>query len=181
MLNTNLLPPEEKRLVWFEETRRIILFFTLFVLVILLMGSILLLPSFLAFYIEQQEFGRSIKLEEEASQKSGAQEILAASQKTKLAISAVKELSSNSQKVSSLLENLLGDADSVILANVDIKKTGEVALSGTAPARPDLLNFEKKLRGSGIFQEISSPLSNIVREVKINFIMQGKLKPRFGL
>ena len=181
MLATNLLPQEEKKMIWLEETRRIIIFFTLLVAAIFVAGSALLLPSFLAFYIEQQEFNRSIKLEEEASQRLKVREIRAASQKTNLAMTTIKELSSDSPKAGLLLENLLENAASITLTNIGIKKTGEVALSGFAPTRLDLLNFEKNLRNSGIFQEISSPLSNIVREVSINFVMQGKLKSKFGL
>lgn len=181
MLNINLLPAEEKRLVWFEESRRIVLFFALGIAAIFATSSILLLPSFLAFYLEKQELGRSIQLEEEASRRLKVSDILTASRKINLAIASIKEFSSDSSKADSLLENMLGSADSVVLANIGIKKTGDVILSGIAPARLDLLNFEKKLRSSGIFQEIYFPLSNIIREVNINFIMQGKLNPKFGL
>lgn len=182
MLNTNLLPQEEKRLVWFEETRRIVLFFTLFITTIFITASVLLLPSFLAFYLGGREPKRSIEIEEGAAQKLKVHETLKSSQKANSSIQTIKKLASGPSKASSLFENLLDTAAPyIILNNVGVKKTGEVALSGIAPTRLDLLNFEKELRGSGIFQEISSPLSNIIREANINFIMQGKFKPKSDL
>lgn len=182
MLNTNLLPQEEKKLVRLEETRRVIIFFAALIVAVFITGSVLSLPSFLALYLERRELERALKLEEEASQKLKVRETLMVSKKIGSSVAAIKELISDSPKATLLFENLLGSAaPTIVLANLDIKKTGEITLSGFAPTRLDLLNFEKKLRDSGLFQEISSPLSNIVREASINFTMQGKLKPRYNL
>jgi len=182
MLNTNLLLREEKRLIWFEEIRRITVFFTTLAAVVLSLGSMFLLPSFFVFFSQQRELEKLVKAEEEASRWLKVNDALLASKKVNSSISAVKEFLAGPQKVTVLFENLLGIVTPFItIAGIEIKNTGEVTLTGVAPTRSALLDFEKRLRDSGLFQEISFPISNIIREANINFIMQGKVKLKYGL
>ena len=169
-------------MIWFEEISRIIVFFTVLAVVVLIMGSMLLLPSFFVFSSQQREFERLIKAEEEASQEIKSNDILAASKKINSSISVVKELLSGPPKATAIFANLLGTITPlIVIAGIEVKNTGGVTFTGIAPTRLELLNFEKKLRDSGLFQEISFPISNIIREANIDFVMQGKIKSRYGL
>lgn len=182
MLNTNLLPKEEKRLIWFEEVRRIIVFFTILTAVVFIVGSAFLLPSYFVFFLQQREFERLIKVEAEASQGLRVSDILLAAKKVNSAMVVLKEFLSGPQKATALFENLLEAVTPfIVIAGIEVKNNGEATLTGIAPTRSVLLNFEKRLRDSGLFQEISFPISNIIREANIDFVMRGKIKPRYGL
>lgn len=182
MLTINLLPSEEKKFVKLEETRRIILFFMGGLVIMFVIGSVFLSPSFLPLYLERKELERSLRLEEEARAALKVDEVFGRIRRFESAISSVRNFARVSPRASEILEELLAYAgSSILLDNVTVKKGGETILTGRAVARRDLLQFEKNLRDSGKFQEISSPLSNIVRETNINFTLQGKLKPAYGL
>lgn len=182
MLTTNLLPIDDKKLVRLEEARRLILFFAGGLVVVFVVGSILLSPSFLPLFLERKELERSLRLEEEAGRALRVAGTMARLRDLRSAISSVKLFLGRSGGASKILEEFWQQSrDGISLSNVTLKKSGEAILTGTAQKRSDLLRFEKNLRDSGKFQDLSSPFSNIVRESNINFTLQGKLKPAFGL
>ena len=65
--------------------------------------------------------------------------------------------------------------------NLTVKENGDVAVSGRAATRREILQFEDALRKSGRFESLITPLSNIIRNTDLPFIIQGKLKPEFRL
>lgn len=182
MLTTNLLPIEDKKLVRLEEARRLILFFAGGFVAVFVVSSVLLSPSFLPLFFERRELERSLQLEEEAGRALGVAGTRTRLSDLRMVISSVKLFVSRTTGASQILEEFWQQSrDGVQLSNVTLKKGGEAILTGTAQKRSDLLRFEKILRDSGKFQDLSSPLSNIIRETNINFTLQGKLKPAFGL
>ncbi|MBI2640412.1 MAG: hypothetical protein HYW91_00825 [Candidatus Sungbacteria bacterium] len=182
MFTINLLPQEEKRLVRLEEARRIIRFFAGGLISVLFIGSALLAPSFLPLFLERRELERSLQLEKEAGQALNVAEATARLRAFKSALFSIKAFVQTPPRASEILEDLFRQSrDGITIVNITIKKGGDVILTGTAESRDNLLRFEKNLRDSGKFQEISSPLSNIIRETNINFTMKGKLKPAFSL
>ncbi len=182
MLTINLLPPEERKFVRYKEMRRIILFFAGGLVAVFVIGSVLISPSFLPLYLERRELERSLRLEEEAGRALKVNETFERIRRLESVISRVRNFARTPPRASEILEELSVLAgSSITLDNVTIKKGGETILTGMAPGRRDLLQFEKNLRDSDKFQEISSPLSNIVRETNVNFTLQGKLKPAYGL
>lgn len=147
-----------------------------------LVGVILLFPSFLPLALGRSELERIYRIETEAARGLKIEEVNARNQKLLLSIAAVSKATEESGRASSLVVGILAKQSSgVQLNNVSIRKNGDVMLSGIALTRQGLLDFEGVLRDAGIFQDISSPLSNIIREQDINFTMQGKLKPQYAL
>lgn len=181
MLTVNLLPPEEKKIIWTEETRRLVLFFAIISGSLLALGSILLLPSLLPLFFEKQVVNQNLTSIEESATNLKVEKVLAEGRRQKEIISSLKKLISSAPKASPLLEKILKTpAPGVNISYLTISKKGTV-LTGTATTRRNLLNFEKTLRDSGIFQGISSPLSSIIRETNLDFSIQGELKPPYGL
>ena len=182
LLLTNLLPPEQKEVIWQEETRRLICFLAIEFGVVLMIGVSLLLPSFLPLTFERKELKRALAIEEEASRIIKVDEIAAKGRKVGFALSLIKTFHENASPATSLLGWFLGVKRSgVTITNIVSRKGGEVFLSGIAQTRRSLLNFEEALRSSGRFQEISSPLSNIIRDRDINFTIKGTLKSPYAL
>lgn len=182
MLTTNLLSLSQKKKIAREELRRLIRYIAFGFGFALLIGVTLLFPSFLPLRFERAELERAKKVEEDASHSLKIGEVSEKSKKLNYFIAGIKTATEESNRASSLLSNILGKQRvGITILNVIIRKNGEMLLSGVATTRQDLLNFEGALRDSGIFQEISSPLSNIIREQNINFTMEGKLKTQFIL
>ncbi|QQG45576.1 MAG: hypothetical protein HYW89_01465 [Candidatus Sungiibacteriota bacterium] len=177
MLTINLLPPEKKRAVRLEEKGRLLRLFALGAAAAFGVGSVLLIPSFLPLYLEQKEVERSLILEEQASRKLGIDITLARIHKMRTSADAIKSFTQTPPRASSFLDFLFGEAGGGIkLEAVTVKKDGLVALVGRSRTRSDLLSYEKRLRDSGRFQEITLRLSDILREENIDFTLQGKLK-----
>lgn len=180
MLNTNLLPVQEKKLIRLEEIRRIIRFFALFEIAILIIGSVFLTPTYFPLFFERRELENTLLFTQQASKDLRVTETISQAGQLKAQINSLAVLLQNSQKTSLLLEKIFFDNGDVNLNNMNIKNN-TVSLSGFARTRNDLLGFEKKIRNADIFEEVSFPLSNIIKEINITFTVQGKLKPKYSL
>ena len=182
MLTTNLLLRQEKKAVWLEETRRLVVFFAGLSVVGLIVASSLLLPSYFPFVIQRQGLEESLLLEEQAAEHFQVKKTLMAVREVWAEINILKTQAGAPSKASGALEQFLTPAGGGIsIAFLGIKNDGEMVLNGTAATRRDLLQFEKALRDSNKFEDITSPLSNIIRETGINFSIRGKLKSMYRL
>lgn len=182
MLTTNLLPPQEKKAIWLEETRRLILFFLGLAAAGLLMLSALLLPSYLPLVIQRRGLEESLFLEEQAARRFQVRETLVGLEEILDKTNVIKSQATAPSRASDLLEQFLASAGpNITIAFFGVKSGGEVVLNGQAAGRRDLLQFEKTLRESSWFEDISSPLSNIIRETDINFSIRGRLKSVYRL
>lgn len=182
MLSTNLLPPEQKTILAYERADRMVRFFAIALILLFLIHTILILPAFLPQYLVKDELARSYALEKAASLKLRAQETEEKIQMISLATRDINAHIAESDKASTLLAMFFRFAETgVALSTLDIKSGGIVFISGAASTRRNLLAFEKEMRESGRFLEISSPLSNIVEEINAQFTIQGTLKEPYRL
>lgn len=179
MLTTNLLPLEEKKLIQREATRRIVQFLGAAVILAFGIGIILLMPSYIPLAFEKKELELEFLFEEEASNKLNITETLARIRKTRSNIETIRTSSLAPVKASDVLNQFFDGMNGVELRAVTLQREGGIVISGYAYTRNNLLDFEKKLRDSGRFQQIVSPLSNIVRDADILFTIQGALKPYY--
>ena len=180
MLTTNLLPLEAKKEIRLEESRRVVILLSVFLVVDLIAASLLLLPSYLALVIERRGLEDSRRIEEEASLKLGIKEKVVSARRVASVVNAVKNYTVKPSGISTLLaEFLQSSGQGVAVSFLSVKKTGEFTLIGRATTRKDLLGFEQRLREGRKFEDLSSPLSNIIRETDINFSLQGRLKSVF--
>lgn len=182
MLNINLLPAKEKKLVRLEESSRIILFLSFLYGAIFLLGILFLLPTFFTIMVAQNNLQETVKLAEEASTKVGVEDIVSRAKTVASGVSSIRSFISEPVRASTLLRQFLKSSGSGIAVEfLSIKKSGSINIRGKATTRRDLLRFEQTLRERSQFQELSSPLSNIIRETNINFSFEGKLKTQAGL
>lgn len=181
MLTINLLPVEEKKILAIEEGRRIFRFFGMGMVGILLAGIAIFLPSYVRIFLRAQDMERALRFEEEASKELEVQDIIARARQVRIVVDSVQAFLNDGARGFAALEFFFGDTPGITVLSIGIHKDGLVAVTGFADSRRNLLNFEKILRDSGRFQELSFPLSNIVRESNIHFTMQGKLKSSYGL
>ena len=177
MLNTNLLPPHEKEAIFFEEQKRLMVFFLILLGGAFLVGFILVTPSYVLIRAEKSGLSERLGIEEGVSQKLGVKELLARVNSIKTHLALVKNRLSIPGQKSILLAKILQEAGSGVGISVfSVNEDSTVSIQGRAATRRDLLDFEKKLREGALFQDISLPLANIVRDRNIDFSLLGKLR-----
>lgn len=183
MLTTNLLPPERKKMMEFEMARRLFLFLAVGFSAVFLLGAGLLLPSFILLYSEEQSLKEALEFERKVSVDRKVDQVFLKTQSTRSRLSLITAASSEPPRTSQILGDFLDDAQrsGVTLTYFSARKDGSFAVTGVAPGRRNLLNFEKNLRDSGKFQEINYPLSSILPGTNIRFTFQGRFKPPHGL
>lgn len=182
MLTTNLLPSEHKNVIMREIYGRAIRFFACTLILVFLIHSILLLPSYFPQRFVKNELLRSLALEHAAKAGFGVPETEKRLADLQRALTNVKAYTAESGKASLLLKTFFELAEAgVILSTVHIEEDGTVLIAGTASTRRNLLMFEKEMRLSGRFLEVSSPPSNILDETDAQFTIRGTLKQPYRL
>lgn len=180
MLTTDHLPQAEKNILRFEEWRRVILLLTVLIGSVLTIGLVLLVPSFLPLYFQGQELSRGLEAQKKAFALVDTAHISDTMRALKQTIPDLKASVSQESKAYETLNTLAPQMEGIAISNVSVNKTGDIAIQGKAATRDNLLKFEERLRESGKFQKIFTPLSNIIRETNISFSLQGKLKSQYA-
>jgi len=150
-------------------------------LIILFVGLTLLVPSYLPLYFQRTDLERALAIEEEALNKIDKARINAMGDKVAKLIASVRDTAEHPEKVSLLYTILTPQLPGIAISSFSVTKEGDVSLGGNAATRRDLLNLEQNLRDSGRFQEIVSPLNNVIRETNITFAIKAKLKLPYRL
>ncbi|MBI3273656.1 MAG: hypothetical protein HYZ69_00775 [Candidatus Colwellbacteria bacterium] len=182
MLSANLLPPEQKTIVMRELTGRTIRFFAAVFVFVFFLHTIFILPFFFSTYFIKNVLERSLALEQGAAEKLRVPKIAEEALGLKNMLKKIFTHAAESDKASLSFKKFFEFAETgVTLSTVHIEQNGTIFLTGTASTRRNLLLFEKELRQSGRFLEISSPLSNIIEETNAQFTIRGILKELYRL
>lgn len=164
-----------------EEMRRAILFFSGVAVLIFGAGLVLLVPSVLLTRIATTELERSLALEEDNVSQGDMVDTIVRMRGAQDALRELRAYTAQIPRASALLERFLSPGTGISILSLAVKGDGQMSMSGHAATRGDLLDFEETLRASQRFYEITFPLSNITRDRDIQFSVQGKLKPEYGL
>lgn len=181
MLTTNLLPLEERKIVRLEEARRAVQFFAAASGVAMLFGVALLLPAYLSSVVTTRSLARLLELEKESSGRSDLYDAVAADRDGARIVVQVKTFVAVAPRAAPLLEKFLQDTPGITIEAFAIRKDGTVTMQGIARTRSDLLGLERSLREANLFDTFRVPLSSIVQEEDIRFIVQGMLKLTYRL
>ena len=181
MLSINLLPLDERQALRAEEAVRAVIFFTVLTVAVFAVGLVFLAPSFLTVRFTEGELRRSLELEENTAGHKSARDTILRARAAGEALAEIRSYAADPVRASKILERFFVPGEGVTVQSLLVRKSGELALTGHAATRGQLLRFEEALRASDRFHEITFPLSNITRERDIQFAVQGKLKPEYGL
>lgn len=119
---------------------------------------------------------RAAKIEEEGGRRLRVSKTASNARNIKNIMFSVKNSVSLPAEISKLFNSIFSKGTGIIINEMIIQKKENLIINGMASTRKSLLEFEKKLRDSSHIQNLSSPLSNIIKETNINFTLQGKLK-----
>lgn len=182
MLTTNLLPQSEQKEIRFEEIRRVILFFAVGLTIIIGIGIVLLIPSYLLIFVEQQELDRLFATEKNASDRLSIDKTTADIQIANRVFMSLRNSGTDSSQAAFIFDTIFKKTGTVLsIQRLSVQSSREVEIRGFASTRGDLLAFEESLRRSDIFHSIVSPLSNIIKETDITFSIQGQLRQEYSL
>lgn len=171
----NLLPDEEKEIVFRERLRRAVVVAGFFISVILAVGMILMTPSYFFLSFQERDLVRSLTLSEEgarALETEGLEEKISdARVKFEHIASAAKKKRPISPIFIKIIKSLPGG---VRLNSIDYEVASnntqeKITLSGVAGTRDEFLAFEKRLKESRDFKNVDSPVSNLLSETEIDF------------
>ncbi|KKW18448.1 MAG: hypothetical protein A2131_01600 [Candidatus Sungbacteria bacterium GWC2_49_10] len=178
MLTTNLLPQEDKKTIELVKAAKLTRAAAVFICGFLVANAVLVLPTLLPLLFERKELKRELATGQEAQQKF---QVSARSKELKALAATLREIrvyASQPHYPSKILDTLANHGNAAIsLETITVTQTGDVLLNGKADTRKALLEFESTLRNSPYLNDITSPLSNIIRESNISFSIQGNLKP----
>lgn len=178
MLSINLLPEEDKRALQTRETVQAIGFFTVLAVLIFGAGVLFGLPSFFATYFITREFERaSLIAQGGAEMRTSVRTLLAAAENLRADIEEIGRVTARPSPIPDLFGELASGGDDVMISSLAIRGGADVTLTGQADTRERLLAFERALRSSSRFLDVSFPLGDIVRERDIRFSVTMKLKP----
>jgi len=180
MLHANLLPEKEKKSITLEKSFRIIKFFGIFISGILIIGITLLAPSYLPLYFQNHEFQHLLLVQQEMTKKIDEGKIMSDVLRTQAIITSLRQTADNSSSMLDMFNLLTAQYVGIVVSEFTINEQAGITINGNAITRNDLLAFEQRLRDSSRFQDIASPLANIIQETNINFNLKGTLKSQFA-
>ncbi|MDP3769678.1 MAG: hypothetical protein Q8R40_01905 [bacterium] len=181
MLDANLIPEEQKKIIASEQWLRVVRFFGIGAITILIIGIALLAPSYLPLYFQSRELKRDLDIRQEGGKKINADEIVAVVSKVQSIIGSLRQSAVNPAGALGIFDLLTANQQGVNISAFNIDKLGNLYITGHANTRADLLAFEQRLRDSSRFQDITSPLANMIQETDITFNFKGTLKSNYAL
>lgn len=182
MLTINLLPQEEKKIIYLTEMRRRVALFTVCFFLVFVIGVALLLPSYFSAYFSRRDIEHSLVVAEQSAAGRGAtREVLAEAKQVRNAANEVRSSLAQHAAGAEIMEKLSASGAGITITSLFIRSAGDITVEGRAETRDHLLAFEQRLRASDLFLEVSFPLADIVRERDIQFSAHAKLKLPLGL
>lgn len=177
MLTTNLLPKEHQKTLELAKTARLTFIAAMLLIGILIANLVFLLPTLLPLLYGRRELSRELQTGKEAQEKFQVHMRATELREVSGSIRDIRGYISKPRYVSKILTLLTTNASPGIAVEMaSVAHTGDISITGTAATRKALLDFETLLKNSTYVEDISSPLSNIIRETNIRFTLQGKLK-----
>ena len=181
MLYANLLPDEEKKIITLEQWLRVITFFGIALNSILIIGITMLAPSYLPLSSQNRELQHALSIQQETAQRINVDQISRNASRIQAVIASLRQTADRPGGALSLFDLFAAPQPGVVITAFSVDKNAAVSLVGNAATRNNLLTFEQYLRDSSRFQDITSPLTNIIQETNITFTFKATLKPNYAL
>ena len=170
----NLLPLERKDKIQKEKRRRFALVAGVLFPVLFLIALILLLPSFFLVAFEEKNFERQFASLKENAVLKEAEKIESAISELNKKIEFYKTNQKESKNLSPFFYEILKAKPSPIalssfLFEKGADKKDKIALQGKASDRTAFISFVEALRKNPDFEEVVSPVSNLLKEKDLEF------------
>lgn len=172
MIVLNLLPPIEKKALKVDYLRRAVVFCGIIAVFFLALFTMLLIPSYFALKLQIDVLENRIELEKMTVESAKIRDLEARIDEINKNLLGASEFSKKSFSLSPLFETLA----KIVPAGVQLtgasfsKKTGELAVRGSAKTRDDVLAAKYNFETNENFKEVRSPVSNYLKESDVEFV-----------
>lgn len=179
-----LLPPIYSKI--FKREKLILHVFWIFVFggLTFLLGLIFLLPSYFSLVFSLDDVLRSLNTEEISIKRKDVEGL---ESKTSYTNSLLDSYFMGESKRKSFFELMLSLTNPVLdgikLTNIEFQNGFNdefiFRLRGEAQKRSDLILYSQKLRQLDQVKELNSPVSNLLQETNIKFLLEATLNPKY--
>lgn len=179
MLTLNLLPPEQKKNLNYEIQSRMVQFLGFWFSAIMIIFGVLLLPAFFFISYEQSGVLHIQKIEAETFRATHVSELEEKIRGVDALLDIILTREAQRKDVVPFLSKILSQAPvgvSVTLITYDPSKNS-TTIAGLADTREALLKFIDLLKKSPEIKNVSSPVSNLIQQVNVNFSLGLETKP----
>lgn len=167
----NLLPPADQHQLRSERVKRATSAFGFFVAAIIAFGFVMLLPSFIALRYLTQDFSYAREVEEHSPSNRALEEQTRALTDRE---SRARDVLAHARKTTSF-ENILQEVLRVAPAGIDLAtmrfEEGSLVIEGHYQHRSSFLAFLEAFKINASIKNISSPLSNLLKETDAPFLV----------
>ncbi|MBU1255743.1 PilN domain-containing protein [Patescibacteria group bacterium] len=171
MIKLNLLPPREKEKLELDKLNNLIFFLAVRIAIFLLIFTLLLIVTYYSLFILLKEQERLIEINENDIR---IQQLVKIEEKIKNVNQHLDKIHLK-QKESVVWTPILEELAKitplgVYLSNFSYKLSiNKINLSGWAESRDKLIRFKDSLEESVLFNNLESPLSNLIKKNDIDF------------
>jgi hypothetical protein len=168
----NLLPLNDRKRVGNERLRRFLALFYSGVAMIFVVGIVLLLPTYFFLFFQNKgvaELAAAARNSTESEQGQKTEQLIEHTNNT------LRRLKQEHSLMPSSITRHLNDVISLTPAGIILiqysytQETDTIQIRGTAAFRDNLLYFVENLQTHSEFENIESPVENILREKDIDF------------
>ena len=178
MLNLNLLPPAEKEHLAYAIRTRAVIAVGGATTAVLLVFLVLLLPTFFAIVLQRSEIVRALDLERRSQEQTGITARVERIRAADRLADQVVRYEAERLAVAPLFQAVIRAVPSAVrIRAVSFRADRrDLTLEGHAAARSDLLEFTRILGDDPHIAKVFSPVSNLIRETDINFVLSATLR-----
>ena len=177
MIKLNPLPPQEKNNLKLEQIQRWIFFYGGAVSILLFIFVFLLIFTWLFISAQIKSYSLSLENTKTSSQGQSVNEQLQLINDLNLRLEKINTVQKNHKYFSSVMTELGSLVPSGIrLEGLSIDENSQGTLSGYAQKREQVILFKENLEKSNSFEKIESPLSNLTKQVDLNFSFKFSLR-----
>ena len=171
MIKLNLLPPEERKKIELLEFASLLIFFVFRLSIILIIFIAILITTYFSLNIFVKTQDNLIEIRQSDEKTQYQMEIEEKIENVNQEARRIFIKQNESIVWTPILEELSKiTPDGVYLINFSYRASNEkIDITGWASNRDKLLVFENSLKESKYFDNINSPLSNLIKQADINF------------
>ncbi len=178
MIKLNLLPPQEKEILASEKIHRWVIFYGSAILGILFIFAALLGVIWIFIGVQLKSVASNLEAIQNSFRGQDLKTQHTAVPNLNKYLEKIHGIQRNQKSYSSFLVALTKIMpEGIRLDSLSVDESNEVILNGYAPKRELVISFKDSLERSNLFENIESPLSNLIKETDINFYFKFKLLP----
>lgn len=170
----NLLPNENKIANKKNYLTRLFVVIGAFSFIIIIISFILFLPVFFSLFFEGRDLASQLDFMKKSDVLAETESIHSDLKELNSKLSLYEKNKSEAVVLSALIEKIVYlKTGGIKINNFEYKKDknkgGSITIDGKSDSRSSLISFKKKMEDDGAFNNISSPLSNLLKDADITF------------